>query len=65
MRDSHEVQYGGAVLPEVRKVASSPTVDGVGIDPLDVSQVPQGHSQQVNGVVDQRRLRLRKSFRIS
>ena len=41
------------MLPEVRKLTMTAAVDGVGINPLDVSQVAQGHSQQVDGVVDQ------------
>ena len=49
------------MLPEVRKVAISPAVDGVGINPLDVSQVPQGHRQQVHGVVDQSGLQVETS----
>ena len=61
MRDSHEVQYGGAVLPEVRKVAIGPAVDGEGLNPLDVPQVSQGHGQQVHGVVDQSGLQVETS----
>ena len=41
------------MLPEVRKLTITAAVNGVGINPLDVSQVPQGHSKQVDGVVDQ------------
>ena len=49
------------MLPEVRQVTIRAAVYGVGLNPLDVPQVSEGHSQQVDGVVDESGLQVQTS----
>ena len=49
------------MLPEVREVTIRAAVYGVGLNPLDVPQVSEGHSQQVDGVVDESGLQVQTS----
>ena len=49
------------MLPEVREVTIRAAVYGVGLNPLDVPEVSEGHSQQVDGVVDESGLQVETS----